>query len=522
MNFIKRHALIIIVSVLFAAICLCLIPWYQYFVNPDALSYFSIAREYATGAFGAAINDYWGPLFSILLVPAVWCGVDLVVASKILITTLCLAVIITTYVFLIKRKVPPFVASLGAFVLAVLLVTWATYEAVTPDILLALLVLLWAVVLLGFLKKPTLKNIILLAVIGALLYFTKGFGFYLFIGVMGILGLYKAYRGRRALFKTLKPYLLVALFFIILVTPFIVAISIKTERFTINTAGEFNLRLVGPAQGNVYPHNYLGPLTPHNPQAITAWETPDVYTASMPTWSILGSKANFSYYINTIVIKNVQTTITAFYGFGALVVAGFLWLLVGSLSKRTLLRSEYRVMALISSIMLAGYVLVYAEQRYIIAIAIFGTIASTLALSQLLKAKILGRVQIIVLVLLVVASLTFPLVNSLITNRDEHKQQYVAASMAAPLLPKRANIISNDFQSYQLCYFDSLRCYGVLTLAGRDPVTYASQLKAAGVQFYVDYAYVPRDAARDAFVATYFDQSGSYSGDLGATIYTLK
>ncbi|MBF0686356.1 MAG: hypothetical protein IR158_05455 [Cellulomonas sp.] len=48
--------------------------------NIDGISYISIARQYASGLFGSAVNAYWSPLISWLAAPLIALGVDGVVA----------------------------------------------------------------------------------------------------------------------------------------------------------------------------------------------------------------------------------------------------------------------------------------------------------------------------------------------------------------------------------------------------------------------------------------------------------
>ncbi len=46
-----------------------LIPYFQYELNPDGISYFSIAEKYQSGNFKDAVNGMWAPLLPWTLVP---------------------------------------------------------------------------------------------------------------------------------------------------------------------------------------------------------------------------------------------------------------------------------------------------------------------------------------------------------------------------------------------------------------------------------------------------------------------
>lgn len=46
-----------------------LLNYYQYSIGIDGISYVNISKLYLFGDFTNAINGYWGPLFSWMLVP---------------------------------------------------------------------------------------------------------------------------------------------------------------------------------------------------------------------------------------------------------------------------------------------------------------------------------------------------------------------------------------------------------------------------------------------------------------------
>lgn len=518
---VKNNAFLIIICVLFLISSILLSLQHQYMLNPDATSYFTIAREYATGNLKDAINSYWGPLLSLLLVPAVWLNFDLIITSRVLTAVIGSAILVVVYAFLRSRSVSKPIAAVSIIPLSLILLPWGVYEAITPDILFAFILLLLAVQLLRFLKAPTLKNIILLSIIGNLLYATKGFGLYLFIAVIGLTGLYQLISQRKQFVVTLKKYLLLALFFGLLVSPFITAISIKSGSLTINNGGDFNQRLLGPAQKGAYPNAYLGPLVPENDLAISAWETPEVYTETMEKWNIFGTNQNFSYYIDSILTPNLNTIIKAIYGFGPFVVIGLVCLLIGGL-RRSRVQADFLAMGIITAIMLAGYSLVYSEQRYLIGLAVFSVIALAITLSIAVNKKMLSRLQIIALVTLSCIPLLMNITQTLTTSKDSGRFQYEISQVFKSDLTERENIISNDFSSYSVCYFANLRCYGVIN-PGTDPSNYLKILKDLNVRYYLQYDNIPLTESQQSFIRQYATPSSVFTDPVNpATLYTLN
>lgn len=61
MRFLKEHSSVIVTAVLLVAILYCVFPFYQYYIDPDATAYLTLARRYAEGDFLKAVNGYWSP-----------------------------------------------------------------------------------------------------------------------------------------------------------------------------------------------------------------------------------------------------------------------------------------------------------------------------------------------------------------------------------------------------------------------------------------------------------------------------
>jgi len=60
------------------------VPVFRYEMNPDGCSYMNIAKQYLDGNFWDAVNAYWSPLISWLLIPFMVAGIDAPLATKIL------------------------------------------------------------------------------------------------------------------------------------------------------------------------------------------------------------------------------------------------------------------------------------------------------------------------------------------------------------------------------------------------------------------------------------------------------
>ena len=105
-------------------------------LNTDAISYMRVAEYWSIGNLGFAVNGYWGPLLSWLMVPFLWLGVEPLFAAK-------LAMLISGAVFFhgclfLVRSVGLRLSDelIVAWVLALTIPGWMSNH-VTPDLLVA-------------------------------------------------------------------------------------------------------------------------------------------------------------------------------------------------------------------------------------------------------------------------------------------------------------------------------------------------------------------------------------------------
>ena len=105
-------------------------------LNTDAIAYMRVAEYWSTGNFDFAVNGYWGPLLSWLMVPFLWLGVSPLFAGKMAML-ISGGVFFHGSLFLVRAVGLRLVDELIlAFVLALMIPGWMA-ENVTPDLLVA-------------------------------------------------------------------------------------------------------------------------------------------------------------------------------------------------------------------------------------------------------------------------------------------------------------------------------------------------------------------------------------------------
>ncbi len=507
---------------LFAGLLLAL-TWYRYQLNPDATSYFSIAYKYAHLDVRHAVNGYWGPMLSWLLVPAVWLHANLIISAKLISLVAGLATLVLTYTFMINRGVNRLLANIVCVILGVLLITVAM-TSITPDVLMTFFFVLYAFSLVNFTVKPTNTKAVGLGAIGAALYFTKGFGFYFFIAVTLAVMIWQSWNKKHDR-RVLKRYLLLFAVFAVIAAPFITVISVKYCHLTINTAGNFDRNLYGPASGGTqYPMVVQGPFAPPNGSATSVWEDPTPLTPLIPGygWNPLGSAHNRSYFIHSVLGNNFNRALQAVKTAGLLVVLGFFVMGLGCLRPHKL-RREYAVFTLISATMILAYSLVYLEARYIGAAVVLAATAAGLWLSTLERQKLLNKTQIAIAGTVLISMALATNYTLLSQGRYVNRPDYEISKVLKPAIPDSAGIVSDNFYSINICYHAHLRCYGVLTPPVRNQTQYAKLLKKLGAAYYLQYDPKGAPSSTKQFVLQNFTRTSQYqSGGERITLYKLN
>ncbi len=68
-KFLMHHKDLILILALYSILSVLLLNSYRYVITADGISYIGVARNYLTLNWSDAINGYWAPLFSWLLIP---------------------------------------------------------------------------------------------------------------------------------------------------------------------------------------------------------------------------------------------------------------------------------------------------------------------------------------------------------------------------------------------------------------------------------------------------------------------
>lgn len=224
--------------------------------NVDAISYISIARQYASGLIDPAINAYWSPMVSWLLVPFLWLGVDAVAAFNILNAIAATVATAVGALFVWRHSGRHFWATLVFLVCAVAFFL-GNMPNMTPDHLVVAWTIIFGATLVEIdrrLRPGTRRERILagvvLGVLGAIGYWTKLFLLPVFVLTVAVWLVVRWFVGRargteperrtRARSTALIAGVGLAAFAVV-IAPWTIALAAKYGEFTLGSSFSVNV-----------------------------------------------------------------------------------------------------------------------------------------------------------------------------------------------------------------------------------------------------------------------------------------
>ncbi len=442
---------------IYLVVGLLLVTWYRYPLNPDGISYLTIAQKYASGNFREAINGYWGPLLSWLLVPFVWLDLSLQTASRLVGLFAGFGALVFTWLIMknwgIKHEI-----RLGMLSLMVPLVWyWSQAFGITPDLLIVAAMMTYIYLLS---RKQSFGNAALVGLAGAAGYMVKSyFLFFVTVHLITLFAITYLTVSKKPSSKQIKYYGVCLVALLIFIAPWVIAISIKYDRLTVSTAGSYNFSLLNPDQPG-HPMNYAGLMDLPNATAVSAWEDPTYIKQA--AWNPLESLSNLRGYVRT-VFDNIRRTGIAFIEFSVFSLAAIALFVLLTLQKGVKKRDDKRWLLLSATIVyLFGYWLILIEPRYMWPLFLMLVLLAGLQVDQAKLSKYSNEIVTLALFITFMSVLYTP-VTHLYYKRNPTATLRYQAELLKPYIKPGEHIASDNFSAIGLCYYLRAKCFGALS-----------------------------------------------------------
>lgn len=290
------------------------VQWYYRYegLNANTIGYFTVAQEYARGGFSNAVNGFYPPIISWLLVPFIKAGLTPLVSMRILNLITGLFVLIginkLSYTFDISENIRNIILTIS--VLIILYYTTFLF----PDLLIVCFLVFYLNIVFNREYSNSNRNGLLSGALGAFSYFSKNYAFPFFIVHFLLINIFH-YIGsstRIARKNVIQNAVTGMLLFFLLSGMWVFTISNKYNYFTFGTAGDYMSKLLGPQIGADYefedfqeddPVYYAGLIEPPYKTALSSWDDP-----SYVSIKIFGDKEKLSSHPEYLLKRMVKNT----------------------------------------------------------------------------------------------------------------------------------------------------------------------------------------------------------------------
>jgi len=448
--------------ILYAILGLFFLYFYRYQLDPDGVSYISIAEKYASGDFRHAVNGYWGPLLSWLLAPFLLLGIPPLISTKLL--SLCIGALAIvgfrslSYTFQMSENI----RRVLVFSVVLIVLQFAMW-IFTPDLLLTCILLYYFNVIFRADYAERAHKGALCGAIGAIAYLAKSYGFAFFLLHFFILNClhYLGSRTRENKRKVLRNYILGLAVFCVLTGLWVSIISNKYSKLTIGLAGKYSWEVVGP-ESKGHPVHYVGFLEPTNETAISGWEDPSYI--KMTPWSPFESWNYFLYELRHI-LRNVRAIVETCISFSPLSVAivlGYVLICTMPVSK-VFFRGEALYPLITMFIYAAGYTLFLVHHRYLWVVCLLLLLMGGHLLHRLFANEFFNTTRRrIAMMFFVLSFVAIPLAQ-LLRDMNVGKRIYTLNRRLEKWCNISGRVASNENWRESLClaYHMNLRYYGM-------------------------------------------------------------
>ena len=484
-TFTRDNYLILTVLGVYLLIGLVLLNYYQYYFTSDGISYITITQKYLIGDWGNAINAYWGPLLSWLMVPFLFFSsspLENLYLAKLLNLIIGFFTIIGVKLLSDKFGIKNEVQIVFLFSLIPAMLIFSLLY-ISPDLLVVCCLVFYLSFFFDEHYSYNIKNGIFCGLFGGLAFLTKSYAFVLFLFHFTIFNFYFYFRNVSNRKVVLKNFLLGLSVFFIISGAWTGVISDKYGYLTIGTAGGYNYELVGP-ESRGQATGYQGLMNPPNNSAVSAWEDPSFF--KMNSWNVFGSWNNFKHQLN-LILKNSINILFIFVNYSFLSLT-ILIVTILFIIKTNFKESRRKIVCLLATILIfpVFYAFIVVENRYLWLVYILTMITGIYLINHFYNVDRLNKFsRYILLAFLLTSFIVTPIMN-LANTFNVGNDEYILSQSLENVYNVKGNIASNDKweSSLYLAYFLNSKYYGI-TINNGDVNSVNDQLTSSEIDYYL-------------------------------------
>jgi len=500
----------------------------------DATLYLSIAEKYLRGDFTNAINGYWGPLLSWLLIPFLYLNVTHVSAINALNLIFGILTITGVWTLSSRFEINERIRSLLLLPLVPVLLFISLIEPM--DFLLLCILVYYFIVVFSKEYPARLSSAVISGVLGAFAYFSKPYGLPFFISHFVLINICHFLRNESKKHKrnVLRNALAGLVVFSLISGIWIGLISNKYGYFTFSNMGRGVFASLAPGSDHETlekgdPIFFEGFFEPPNETAFVIYEDPSY--ARKKTWSPLESLSFFEHFLANFS-KNIFECFRIYESYSRLsipIVISFILLIFAQPRNQRLSRSELVYPLLTILLYTGGYVPFHFEARYLWIVNILLLLMGGKLLNELFEQEFFKKdvLKNILMLFSLASFIMTPLKSSIeMGGNNINKEMYVLGTEFSERYDIGGNIASNRkkvhisthdswHQTFRMAYWLKSRYYG----QARENIS-NEELKNELRKYDIDYYFFWGDSTD---VPAFLTRNREITGGAipGLTVYSL-
>ncbi len=517
---------LIVVLIAYTILGLCLIGYYRYQINPDGISYISIAQKYLNGDFSNAINGYWGPLISWLLMPFLRFGVEPLLAAKVLNLIIGAVTIVALWALSHRFSISESIRRVILFSAAPAILSFA-FSDITPDLLLTCILLFYFNILFSADYTERVNSGVLCGALGGLAYLAKSFAFPFFISHFFVMNViyYRRSESEFAKKKVLYIFLAGTATFAVISGVWTGLLSNKYGEFTFSRAATVNYRnATDPSVKDISPFKG-GFREPPDPIAICSTDEPDFPESQLNQLpgSVLDNRTNLGIRVKSQLkraaacTKKTADILMAFSPLSLPIGIAYVLFWLRRLNIKVM-QPEVLYPSVTFVLYAGGYSLIHVTPRYLWVICLLLLLMGGYLLFRLFQDRFFTKTRKLVLLAVFFLSFTIPASQVLRDYAYRGKGVYDMSRVLKSYIAPNRKVASdtNWGISLFLSYHLGVRYYGI-----QEENISKMELKQQLEKYAIDYYLVWRDVASDfSFLSNYREITGGRIPWL--RIYALK
>lgn len=456
----QKKFLILVVFVYFSAGMLFLY-FYRFQINPDGISYISLAQKYVSGDYAHAVNAYWSPLLVWMSIPFYLIGLNDIIAMKICLLFSGIVVFIGVHslwrCFTISDEIKR-----AIFISLIPLVLYGLLYVISPDMLSAgILCWYWGILFNArYLEKLSYGTAC--GILGALGYFSKAYIFYFFaVHFLTINILFFYMNNDIAHRKSIaRNFIAGILSFLIISGCWIFVLSAKYGGITVSTAGAYNLAEFAPDSPGI-PIKYGGLMAPSNATALSAWEDPSYHIFT--PWNPFASWHDLLYFARHFCVNCLVAIRKLAFAWCCIFVLASCIFVQRKKIQWPLTHSFIMYCAITIFIYIAGYCFVRVLSRYLWGIYFLIMIVCGCLLTVLYQHVQINKLSRRLIILMFSAGFTIIPAYRLINKINTGKEVSILANQLKDASITQGTIAADSRYNtaLSLCFFSGNAFYGI-------------------------------------------------------------